>query len=139
MSISSLSKADDTIKAMWINIDPNDTTFHTSIVYRKTFEVNMDVEKAVLKYTCITPMDYKGTEFTGYINGAKCASGTFWMDAQYTDISKAINYGINYLEIEVTRDKMGSIGPVLVKLEIQGKNANGKQINQTIYSDSTWK
>lgn len=125
--------------ADWIGIQPEDATAPGVVVFSKTFNLDFDPKEAYLKFTCYTAMDYGGTQYQAFVNGAAGVSGSYWPDAQYMDISKVLVKGGNRVDIEVNWVQMGTPGPILVKIVAKGKDKEDKDASIIIRSDDTWR
>lgn len=129
--------AQDTV-ASWVVIQPDDAAVPGTVVYHKTFHLDFEPDDAYVKYTCYTPMDFGGTHYRIFINRVLGPGGSFWSDAQYASIAKALRKGDNDIDIEVTWVPNGTSGPILAKLEAKGKDKDGKDASAVVRSDETW-
>ena len=125
--------------ADWIGIQPEDAKAPGAVVFSKTFNLDFDPLEAHFKFTCYTAMDYGGTHYRAFVNGAAGVSGSYWPDVQYMDISKVLRKGGNRVDIEVNWIPMGAPGPTLAKIVAKGKDKDNNDVSVIIHSDETWR
>ena len=125
--------------ADWIGIQHEDAKAPGAVVFSRTFSLDFEPVEAYLKFTCYTAMDYGGTHYQAFVNGAAGVSGSYWPDVQYMDISKVLRKGGNRVDIEVSWVPMGTPGPMLAKIVAKGKDGDDKDVTVIIRSDETWR
>ncbi len=124
--------------ADWVSVQSGDASRSGTVVYHKTFKLDFDAQEAEFKFTCYTPTDFGGTHYRSWINNVAGPSGSFWQDVQYVSPAKVLRVGDNEIDIEVAWEPMGMPGPILAKLDVKGKDKDGKDQSVTVRTDDSW-